>query len=621
MSLAPGTRLGVYEVLSAIGKGGMGEVYKARDTKLLRDVAIKVLPHLFAADADRLARFEREAQVLAAFNHLNIAQVHGLEDSGGVRALVMELVDGQTLSELVSAEGGRGMPLASAWQVANQIADALAAAHERGIVHRDLKPANVIVKSDGTVKVLDFGIAKAFGSAAIDTMDSPTIGGATEAGLILGTAAYMSPEQARGRPVDERCDIWAFGVVLYEMLTGQSCFGKETVSDTVAAVLTREPDWTRVPRPARRLLTLCLEKDPRRRLRAIGDAQFLIGDDRADANPAPARRIWIPWAAAGVLASALALSLALPRSHPDARPLVRFDLDFGGELPARALGVLALSPDGGRIAVPVRGADGRVALSTRRVEQSDSTLLQGTEGADQPFFSTDGQWIAFFAGGKLKKVPVQGGTSVAIADALIPRGGSWGEDGAIVAALGNASGLSRVPGDGGAPQPLTTLRDGELTHRWPQVLSGNAAVLFTAHSGTINNYENASIDVLSRDGVRKTIWRGGYYGRFIPTDGNRGHLVFVHGGVLYAVRFDADRLEVEGTPIPLVQDLGSDPESAAGRFDLREAACSRSEPESACKPGPSSGLAVMGTSAALLEASHVLQPSLFPRRAETGGRN
>ena len=294
----------------------------------------------------------------------------------------------------------------------------------------------------------------------------------------------------------------------------------------------------------------------------------MIGDDRADANPAPTRRTWIPWAAAGVLATALALSLALPRPQPDARPLVRFDLDLGGELPARALGVLALSPDGTRIAVPVRGADGRVVLSTRRVEQSDSTLLQGTEGADQPFFSTDGQWIAFFAGGKLKKVPVQGGTSVAIADALIPRGGSWGEDGAIVAALGNASGLSRVPGDGGAPQPLTTLHDGELTHRWPQVLPGNAAVLFTAHSGTINSYENASIDVLSRDGVRKTVWRGGYYGRFIPTDGKRGHLVFVHGGVLYAVRFDADRLEVEGTPIPLVQDLGSDPESAAGRFDF-----------------------------------------------------
>jgi serine/threonine protein kinase/Tol biopolymer transport system component len=568
MVLSPGTRLGVYEVLSAIGAGGMGEVYRARDTKLQRDVAVKVLPGVFAADADRLARFEREAHVLAALNHPNIAQIYGLEDSEGVRALVMELVDGQTLSDIVSAGGGRGLPLAGAWQIAGQIAGALAAAHERGIVHRDLKPANVIVKSDGTVKVLDFGLAKPFGSASIDAMNSPTCADATEAGLVLGTAAYMSPEQARGRPVDERCDVWAFGVVLYEMLTGQSCFGKETVSDTIAAVLTSEPDWTRVPPPARRLLTLCLEKDPTRRLRAIGDAQFLIGDNRAEASAAPTRRTWIPWAAAGVLAAALGVSLALPRPQRDSRPLIRFDLDLGGELQDRAFGVLAFSPDGTRIAVPVRGPDGWSVLSTRRVDRSDRTLLQGTDGADQPFFSPDGQWIAFVTGSKLRKVPVQGGTSVDIADVRNPRGGSWAEDGAIVAALTNTSGLSLVPAEGGAPKLLTTLHDGELTHRWPQVLPGNGAVLFTAHSGTINSYENASIVVLSRaDGARKTVWRGGYHGRFIPTDGQRGHLVFVHRGILHAVRFDADRLEVEGTPVPLVQDLASDPESAAGRFD------------------------------------------------------
>ena len=233
-----------------------------------------------------------------------------------MRALVMELVDGQTLSEIVSAERARGMPLASAWQVASQIADALAAAHERGIVHRDLKLANVIVKTDGTVKVLDFGLAKAFGSTAIDAMNSPTLADATEAGVILGTAAYMSPEQARGKAVDERCDIWAFGVVLYEMLTGQSCFGKETVSDTVTAVLTQDPDWTRVPPPARRLLTRCLEKDPRRRLRAIGDAQFMIGDDRADAPTAPTRRAWIPWAAAGGTGGGTGVVAGSPEAAP-----------------------------------------------------------------------------------------------------------------------------------------------------------------------------------------------------------------------------------------------------------------------------------------------------------------
>jgi serine/threonine-protein kinase len=281
----------------------MGEVYKARDTKLHREVAIKVLPDVVAADSDRLTRFEREAQVLASLNHPNIAQVYGLEDSNSVRALVMELVDGQTLSGPLAAERGRGMPLASAWPLAAQIADGLSAAHERGIVHRDLKPANVIVRNDGTVKVLDFGLAKAFGPASTDAMNSPTVGDATEAGLVLGSAAYMSPEQARGRPVDRRTDIWAFGVVLYEMLTGQSCFGRETVSDTIAAVLTNDPDLTRVPAPARRLLTLCLEKDPKKRLSDIGDAQFLVDGGHSESGPKAAPRAWIPWTMAGVVAA------------------------------------------------------------------------------------------------------------------------------------------------------------------------------------------------------------------------------------------------------------------------------------------------------------------------------
>jgi Tol biopolymer transport system component len=584
MSIASGTRLGAYEVLSTIGAGGMGEVYRARDTKLHRDVAIKVLPDLFAADRDRLARFEREAQVLASLNHPNIAQVYGLEDSSpstssgqapstgsgqAVRALVMELVEGQTLSELLAAERGRGMPLASAWPLAMQIADGLAAAHERGIVHRDLKPANVIVRSDGTLKVLDFGLAKAFGPATADAMNSPTVGSATEAGLVLGTVAYMSPEQARGRPVDRRSDIWAFGVVLYEMLTGQSCFGKETVSDTVAAVLTKDPDWAHVPLPARRLLTLCLEKDPKKRLCAIGDAQFLIGDGLAEARPRAAHRAWIPWALAGVLA-AVALGLTFTRWRPQSadRPLVRFDLDAQGEIPESAFGVLAFSPDGSQVVVPVTGSDGHTVLTTRRVDQPDSTVLQGTEGADQPFFSPDGGRIAFFAGDKLKSVPVQGGAPTILADVRAPRGGSWGEDGTIVAALVNTSGLWRVPADGGAPQPLTTLQEGELTHRWPQVLPGNTAVLFTAHSGSLNSYENARIDVQPLPGgTRKTLWRGGYYGRFIPTDRKRGHLVFLQRGVLYAVRFNADRLALEGTPVPVLQSVAADPSSGAGRFD------------------------------------------------------
>jgi serine/threonine-protein kinase len=428
MALASGTRFGSYEVLSAIGAGGMGEVYRARDTKLHRDVAVKVLPTLFADDPEWLSRFEREAHILAALNHPNIAQVYGLEDSSGRQALVMELVEGQTLSDIIAAARDRGLPLATAWRMAAQIAEALAAAHERRIVHRDLKPANVIVRDDGTVKVLDFGLAKAVGQVSAAT-NTPTVAAPTAEGLILGTAAYMSPEQARGRPVDERCDIWAFGVVLYEMLTGRPCFGRETVSDTVAALLTQEPDWTRVPEPARRLLSLCLDKDPTSRLRAIGDARFMI-----DAVPPPAgatagRRGWMPWALAGVVtAAAIALSSALVRPAPPPRPLMRLDLDVG-EIPPQALGIVAFSPDGTRIAAVVSGPNGQPVVATRRLDEARTTILQGTEGADQPFFSPDGERIAFFTGDKLKTVPIQGGAPTIMADVRNPRGGSWSDDG------------------------------------------------------------------------------------------------------------------------------------------------------------------------------------------------
>ena len=428
----------------------------------------------------------------------------------------------------------------------------------------------MIVRGDGTVKVLDFGLAKAFGPASAAATSASTLAGGTEAGVILGTVAYMSPEQARGKPVDERCDIWAFGVVLYEMLTGQSCFAKETVSDTVAAVLTTEPDWTRVPVPARRLLALCLEKEPSRRLRAIGDARWIIDAVTGPQPETRSSRAWVPWAIAGVLAAAgIGLSSVLLRPQPVDRPLVRLDLDVQGEVPARALGLVAFSPDGTRLVITTTGRDGHAMLATRRVDERDSRVLDGTEGADQPFFSPDGEQIAFFAGDKLMSVPIQGGPPVLLADVRNPRGGSWGEDGAIVAALTNTTGLWRVPREGGAPQPLTTLQEGELTHRWPQVLPGNTAVLFTAHSGSINSYENATIDVQTLpSGPRRTLWRGGYHGRFIPTDGRRGHLVFVQRGVLYGVRFDAERLEIEGKPVPLVPDLASDPASAAGRFDV-----------------------------------------------------
>ena len=565
MSLTAGTRFGPYEIAGAIGAGGMGEVYRARDTKLHRDVAVKILSDVFAGDPDRLARFEREAQVLASLNHPNIAQIHGLDDSRGTRALIMEFVDGEDLAQRVA----RGpIPLEEALTIAAQIADALDAAHEQGIVHRDLKPANIKVKEDGTVKVLDFGLAKAFApvtSWSPDVTSSPTmLASATEVGMILGTAAYMAPEQARGRTVDRRADIWAFGAVLYEMLTGRACFARDSVSDTVAAVLKEDPDWTRVPQKALRLLRRCLEKDPKRRLRDIGDFRVLL--DEPGHEPV-AGRTWIPWVVAGVIAGALGIALMTLWPRRVDRPLVRIDATLGTELPPSALGFVAFSPDGSRLVFPARGADGRQALGTRLLDRSDVTLLEGTDGADQPFFSPDGQWIGFFADGKLKKMSVQGGSPVVLCDASNPRGASWVQDDTIVAALVNTSGLWRVAADSGAPQPLTTRKEGELTHRWPQVLPGNTGVLFTAHSGSLNSYEDASIDVLIPSGERRTIWRGGYFGRFIPMEGTKGYLVYLQRGVLFGAPFDTARLQIDGTPTPLVQDVASDATSAAGRFD------------------------------------------------------
>jgi Tol biopolymer transport system component len=566
MSLSAGTRLGPYVITSAIGAGGMGEVYLARDTKLQRDVAVKILPEAFAEDAGRLARFEREAQVLASLNHPNIAQVHGFEDSGAMRALIMELVDGEDLARRLA----RGpIPLDESLTIAAQIADALDAAHGQGIVHRDLKPANIKIKEDGTVKVLDFGLAKAVAPASLspDLMSSPTaLASQTEAGVILGTAAYMSPEQARGKAVDKRTDVWAFGAVLYEMLTGRASFARDTASDTVAAVLKEEPDWARVPPQALRLLQWCLEKDPKRRLRDIGDVRLLLEEPGV---ALPARTRW-PWIVGGVCVAALAVAAVVlwlwPRSGAD-RPLIRLDARLGTDLSPSALGLVAFSQDGSRLVFPSRTADGRQVLATRLLDRPDTTLLEGTDGADQPFFSPDAAWIAFFADGQLKKVSVRGGAPVVLCDVSSPRGASWVEQDTIVAALINTAGLWRVAAEGGARQPLTTLRDGELTHRWPQVLPGNTGVLFTAHSGSLNSYEDASIDVLiPQSGERRTVWRGGYSGRFIPSDGTRGYLVYIQRGVLHAVRFDSRTLQTDGTPVAIVEDVGSDPTSAAGRF-------------------------------------------------------
>ncbi len=566
MALTTGTRIGPYEVTSPLGEGGMGVVVRARDAKLQRDVALKLLPDHFADDPDRLSRFLREAQILASLNHPNIAQIYGLEESGNTRCIVMELVEGQTLAERIMR--GR-MPVDEAHQIAGRIAEALDAAHEKGIVHRDLKPANVKITPDGSVKVLDFGLAKTFSDTAIDLSNSPTVAGHSEEHAIVGTASYMSPEQARGKAVDKRTDIWAFGVVLYEMLTGTRPFRGDTASDILASVLKEEPEWDSVPSGVQQFLKACLQKDQRLRLRDIGDVRLLL--ERVP-NAGRPRRSLMPFAIVVAILAAGVLGL-LWRSRPiqqTDQPLIRLSADLGPQAVADDMLTIALSPDGSRIAFLSRGTDGRRSLATRRLDESKITALPGTEAASSPFFSPDGQWIGFFANRELKKILVQGGAPVLLAAGSTARGGAWDWDGnSIIAELSNRSPLVRIPAAGGSPEPLTHLDPGEISHRWPQVLPGGRTVLFTGRSPTLNTYENAAIDVVTlKTGERKTLLRGGYFGRYLPTRGVRGHLVFIHEGTLFAVPMDPERLALEGTPVPIVDDIGSDPNSGAGQFDF-----------------------------------------------------
>ena len=563
--LSTGARLGPFEITGAIGAGGMGDVYRARDTRLHREVAVKVLPEGFANDPERISRFRREATLLAALNHPHIAAIYGLEESNCRLALVMELVEGPTLAERIAAGP---LPVEEALGIAKQIGEALEAAHEAGIIHRDLKPANVKITPDGAVKVLDFGLGKDLNADSLgDSVISPaeTLF-PTRAGVILGTAGYMAPEQARGSRTDRRADIWAFGVVLYEMLTSQRLFAGETISDTLAAVLTKEPDWTRVPVKARRLLRRCLEKDPKRRLQAIGDWQLLLEDVREDV-PGLARtaKSRVPWAVAAAFAIIAGIGLWAPwRSKPSPQPpqpTMRLDVDLGSDVSLGSLrgADVVLSPDGTRL---VYCSQSR--LFTRRLDQPKATELGGTENAWAPFFSPDGQWVAFFTPEKLKKVPVQGGAAIPLCNGPFGTGGSWGEDGNIVAALGSQSGLSRIPSAGGAPTPVTELAPGEDAHRWPQILPGGRAVLFTAFTAGVGVNE-AKIEVISLgDRRRKTLQRGGTYGRFLPG----GHLVYIHNGTLFAVLFDVDRLEIQGTPVPVLEEVAYNGRFGSAQFDF-----------------------------------------------------
>ena len=468
MPLNPGDRVGPYEILAPLGAGGMGEVYRASDTQLKRDVAIKVLPAALAADAQYMARFEREAHVLASLNHPNIATVYGIEHG----ALVMELVEGQTPGQRIAAGA---LSNEETLPIARQIAEGLEAAHERGIVHRDLKPDNIKLTPAGTVKILDFGLAKTMeevAPAGSQLSISPTLSMTmTQAGLILGTAGYMAPEQAAGKPVDKRADIWSYGVVLYEMLSGKRLFEGETVAHTLAHVLTRELDLNLIPPAYRPLLRRCLQRDPRRRLRDIGEARLALDEPfeapaAVTANAPSVVTHGRCWAAAvAVIAILAAAGWWRATRPPELRPLVRMNVEMLPDMPLTAGitgGMLAISPDGMRLAVTLRGADGKLRLYTRLLNQSQLTPLAGTEEAGTPFFSPDSQWIAFTADAKLKKISVEGGAAVTLCDAPRMRGASWGDDGNIVLALSASVGLSRVSSNGGTPAPLKRTRSGTL---------------------------------------------------------------------------------------------------------------------------------------------------------------
>ncbi len=548
MALSAGTRLGPYEILALIGAGGMGEVYKARDTRLDRIVAIKVSKEQFSA------RFEQEARAVAALNHPHICQLYDV----GPNYLVMEFVEGAPLKG--------PLPIEKAVEYAAQILDALDAAHQKGITHRDLKPANILVTKQG-IKLLDFGLAKQ--AVRLNENDATKV--LTDQGQIVGTLQYMSPEQLQGKEIDARSDLFSFGCVLYELLTGKRAFDGTNKASVIAAILEREPAPLEVARPLDRIVRRSLTKDPDQRFQTARDLKAALSWALEQPYvPAATQQSTRPWAiATAALAAIAAVALWAPwhSTKPVDRPLMRLSIDHGPDAVAGQFTTTAISPDGMRLVFPVKSTDGKQMLATRLLEQTSPTLLSGTDNGRDPFFSPDGKWIGFFADQKMKRISVQGGAPVVLCDASNARGANWGDDGNIVVALTTAGGLSRVPAGGGTPQPFTKPQ-GVLTHRWPQVLPGSEGVLFTASSSTVA-FEDASIVAVSlKTGDSKILVRGGYFGRYLPTGDAIGHLVYAHEGVLFAVPFDPERMELRGTAVPLLEDLMSDPNSGAGQFSF-----------------------------------------------------
>ena len=560
MTLSTGTKLSHYEITSQIGKGGMGEVYQAKDTKLGRDVAIKVLPEEFAKDADRVARLQREAKLLASLNHPNIAAIYGLEESDGTNFLVMELVKGQTLDERIKSSA---VPVEEALKLALQIAEALEAAHEKSVIHRDLKPANIKVTPDGKVKVLDFGLAKAFAGeqADLNLSNSPTLSvAATQQGMILGTAAYMSPEQARGKEVDKRADIWAFGVVLFEMLTGKQVFTGDTVSDTLASVLAREPEWQSLPQNLhpriRLLLERCLKKESKDRYSGISDARVDIQEVLADPHgvfvysiaaiePKKGQRVGLIWVASALVVGAIIAGAAVWKfkpTEPDRVVRFEYELPEGNQL---NLGTnyytpLAVSPDGSRFVYGT--ANG---LYIRSMDALEARIIEGTDrNSIEPFFSGDGQWIGCFSGSdqKLKKVAVTGGPTFTLGDSSADGGFNWDWDDRILHATGEK--IMWISSNGGNWEPLMEQTGGLLGSA--QMLPDGESVLFTDHSSSPHMVKVHSL----KSGENKELLEG-VSARYVET----GHIVYGMGSNLYAVPFDIETLEVTAKSVPVVEGV------------------------------------------------------------------
>jgi len=564
MTVEAGRNLLHYRFVDKLGEGGMGVVWRAVDTTLDREVAIKLLPAEMAGHPDRLARFEREAKLLASLNHPNIAGIHGIHEVDGTPFLAMELVGGQDLQQRLAAGA---LSRRQTLEVALQIARALEAAHESGVIHRDLKPANVKLTDEGVVKVLDFGLAKALldpSQTGASPSMSPTLTSAgTMAGMVLGTAAYMSPEQAKAKDVDRRADIWSFGVVLFEMLSGRRLFQGEGISETLAAVIMKDIEWGSLPGDTspriRRLLERCLERDPSKRLRDIGDARIAIEEvlqapeDAAIAEPTAPRPSGLPWLVASVAVIAALASIAwlfVSRDTDSAAvQVIRMNVQLSTEDIVNRPGPQAvLSPDGTRIAYV---AEPDSVLHVRMIDQLEGTALSGTSGAQQPFFSPDGRWIAFVAGRKLKKVAVVGGAPLTLCDVENFRGGSWGPDDTIVFAPQTSGGLLRVPASGGDPEELTLPGEGERSHRWPHFLPDGRALLFNVQErGT--SFDEATVEILDLESKeRRVLQRGGSNPAYVPT----GHLVYVHEGTMFAVGFDLESRQVSGSAAPVLEGI------------------------------------------------------------------